>query len=188
MKRLPTLQLCNHSLYHTFPLQFYALVSTLFDFCALLSLALPFAYCRHPSKALQLECIFVPAAVVVVVGVAVAVGVVGGCALLAGWLLFCCVVSLEYDAACLCMCVFLCAVFSLAEPDESGWLFAGPDDCYSLLLLLLFFLLLLLLLCCYSSIRRSLKLHTFLGFMWVWQAPLQPLNKQSNVTDNDNNI
>lgn len=48
----------------------------------------------------------------------------------AGWLLFCCVVSLEYDAACLCVYWYWCVCVPF-----SHWLSLTnrvvPDDCYS---------------------------------------------------------
>lgn len=90
-----------------------------------------FAYCRQLSKALQLECVFVPVAVFVVLGrrpppaaaaSAAVVVIVGGCCcccFLAGWLLFCCVVSLEYDAACLCACMCVCLCGNVAT--SSHW-------------------------------------------------------------------
>lgn len=157
------LQCLSHSLLylHSLSRMLLALsqpLSLLFSL-VMASLSLGFAYCRQLSKALQLECAFVPVAVVVVAvlvrpspaaavvvlvrslpppSAAVVVVFVGGwCCFLAGWLLFCCVVSLEYDAACLCVCVCVClcanvvVVFSLAESNESGWLFAGPRCLYT---------------------------------------------------------
>lgn len=125
-----------------------------------LALSLSFAYCR---QGLPRHCnwnVFGPVVVCVLLLFPLLLLWV---AFLAGWLLFCCVVSLENDAACLY--VYVCMwMWVWQRRFLIGWVWRiglvispGPDVCKCCSFILLFLLF------CSNGIRRSSKLHTAFG-------------------------